>query len=405
VNPTGSSEQGVGWAWAVQASRHHEVWVLTNTAPEDAVAQELQARPNPNLHFVFHRGPKEHVLRSLGRKFHLFYYPAYLSWQASAIGAARKLHAEVGFEVAQHLTWASCRFPSALAWLDVPFIWGPVGGGETAPRSTYASLGVRPALGEVARETSNWLTRLDPFVRHTATRATRILTTTEETKALLPAGSASKAEVYPAIGLRLRDIDQELAGAPEAPAPATGEARLLFVGRLVSWKGCMFAIRSVAELARSGTRARLTVVGVGPELSALQALARDLGVESQVDFMGSVPHTKVLALFRTHDVFLFPSLHDSGGIAVLEAMYLGLPVVCLDLGGPAVSVGDAGIKVPCHDAQQIVEALAVGVQRLLGDEVLRKDIVARARARVVELYDWDSKAEYISNLYESVAKH
>jgi glycosyltransferase involved in cell wall biosynthesis len=146
-------------------------------------------------------------------------------------------------------------------------------------------------------------------------------------------------------------------------------------------------------------------VGVGPELSALRTLARDLGVEPQVEFMGSVPHDEVLALFQTHDVFLFPSLHDSGGIAVLEAMYLGLPVVCLDLGGPAVSVGDAGIRVPCEDAQQIVDGLAEGVRRLMSDEALRKDIVTRARARVVELYDWDSKAEYISDLYESVVKH
>jgi len=379
--------------------------VLTNTAPEDAIAKELQARPNPNLHFVFHRGPQEHALRSLGRKFHLFYYPAYLSWQASAIGAARKLHAEVGFDVAQHLTWASCRFPSALAWLDVPFIWGPVGGGETAPRSAYASLGLRPALGEVARETSNWLTRLDPFVGHTATQATRILTTTEETKALLPASSASKAAVYPAIGLRLRDIDKELAGIGESQEPVISGTRLLFVGRLVSWKGCEFAIRAIAELVRWSTQCRLTVVGVGPELAALRALARDLGVDSQVDFRGPVPHTEVLALMQTHEVFLFPSLHDSGGIAVLEAMYLGLPVVCLDLGGPAVSVGNAGIKVPCQDAQQIVGGLAEGVRMLLSDEALRKDLVARARARVVDLYDWDSKAEYISSLYESVARH
>jgi glycosyltransferase involved in cell wall biosynthesis len=147
------------------------------------------------------------------------------------------------------------------------------------------------------------------------------------------------------------------------------------------------------------------VVGVGPELSALQILARDLGVDSKVDFLGAVPHKRVLALFRDHDVFLFPSLHDSGGIAVLEAMYLGLPVVCLDLGGPAVSVGDAGIKVPCHNARQVVEGLADAVRRLLSDVALRKTLVARARARVIEVYDWDSKAQYISDLYESVARH
>jgi len=405
VSPTGNSEKAVGWNWAIQASRYYDVWVLTTTEHRETILKELRDRPRPSLHFVFHRGPKEGFLRSLGRRKHVFFYAEYLLWQLSAIQAARELHLAVGFDVAHHLTWATCRFPSALAWLDVPFIWGPVGGGEAAPSSTYDLLNKRGILGEIAREISNWVTRFEPLVKHTGARAARILATTRETMEKLPRDHTSKAEVYPAIGLSASDIDRELENHLDLRTDSCDHdsARLLFVGRLLSWKGCDLAIRAVAHLKQSGVKTSLTVVGDGPERNVLRFLSHKLGVESQVDFLGEMPRAEVLNLYRNHDVFLFPSRHDSGGIAVLEAMYLCLPVVCLDLGGPAASVGDAGIKVQPNDTQQIVRDLAKAVERLRCDDGMRQSLTERARARVIELYDWDAKGEHIRQMYESIA--
>jgi glycosyltransferase involved in cell wall biosynthesis len=398
AHPRGSSEQGVGWNWSAQAARSHDVWVLTNRFHEADIRRELEEHPNPHLHFVFHSVPKEPTIWSAARKFHPVYYPAYLLWQATALDHARKLHEEIGFDVTQHLTWASHRFPSLLAWLDAPFIWGPIGGGESAPANLYRSLGARLALGELTRDTSNWLVRVDPTVRHTANRATRILTTSQETAAMLPGEAAQKAEIYPAIGLRLGDLDKEIERT--TPAEHTKEARLLFVGRLVAWKGCQFALEALAKLAAAGRKATLTVVGMGPELKHLQARASELGIAEQVDFRGNLPHEQVLQLCLSHDVFVFPSLHDSGGQAVLEAMYLGLPVICLDLGGPALSVGDTGIRVACHSVEQVVEDLADGIETILGNPALRSEMIGGARDRVIQMYDWDHKAEFIGQLYE-----
>ncbi len=400
AHPRGSSETGVGWNWSFQASRSHEVWVLTNRFHEADIRQELIDRPNPNLHFVFHSVPKEPLVWASARKFHPVYYPAYLLWQATALKQARQLHKEIGFDVTQHLTWASHRFPSFLAWLDAPFMWGPIGGGENAPTKLYRSLGPRFAVGELIRDTSNWMVRFDPAVRHTAGKASKILTTSRETKSMLPADSASKAEIYPAIGLRLGDLDKEIDLA--APPEHGKGARLLFVGRLVSWKGCRFAIEALAKLIAGGRKASLTVVGTGPELQHLKALASDLAVAEHVHFRGNMPHEQVLQLCLSHDIFVFPSLHDSGGQAVLEAMYLGLPVVCLDLGGPAISVGDSGIRVACLSVDQIVEDLAAGVETILSNATLRNEMIEGARDRVIQMYDWDHKAEHIGRLYESI---
>jgi glycosyltransferase involved in cell wall biosynthesis len=289
--------------------------------------------------------------------------------------------------------------------MDVPFIWGPIGGGETAPSRLYPSLGVRPALGEIARDTSTYATRLDPLVRRTAGRAQRILATSRQTKQALPAGGPAKTDVYPAIGINPCELDVVYPeGIPPIIEPTrNGAGRLLFVGRLISWKGCSLAIRALERLVRQGMDVELTIVGDGPEEPRLRALARALCVEQRVTFTSRLPRQAVLHLCKTHDVFVFPSLHDSGGAAVLEAMYFGLPVVCLDLGGPAESVGETGVRIQPWSVNQMVEDIAKETAALLHDPARRKSMGKAARQRVLDHYDWDKKAAFIKELYERTA--
>jgi len=403
--PNAGSEAGVGWNWPLAASRHHEVWVLTNTFHQEEIEAEQRSNPNPNLHFVFQPSPAEQQVWKIARRFNPVYYPAYLTWQLASLRRARTLHQEVGFDVAHHLTWATNRFPSFLAWMDVPFIWGPIGGGETAPSRLYPSLGMRPALAEIARDTSTYATKLDPLVRYTAGRARRILTTSRQTKHALPGDATLKADVYPAIGIN----EDELVLNEECDVPPIVEptrhraARLLFVGRLISWKGCGLAIQSLERLVRQGIDAELTVVGGGPEEARLRALAAQLCVEERVTFTSNLPRKAVLHLYKTHEIFLFPSLHDSGGAAVLEAMYFAMPVICLDLGGPAESVGQAGIRIQACSVDQIVEDIAAETSALLDDPDRRCAIGEAARQRILDHYKWDKKATYIKELYESTA--
>jgi glycosyltransferase involved in cell wall biosynthesis len=403
--PGSGSEAGVGWNWPVAASKHHEVWVITNTFHQREIEDHLRTNPNPNLHFVFQPSPAEHQLWRAARKFNALYYPAYLSWQIASLKRARELHGEVGFDVAHHLNWATNRFPTFLAWMDVPFIWGPVRGGETAPSRLYRSLGLRPAIGEIARDTSTYATKLDPLVRRTADRAKRILATSHQTMEALPANSLPKTEVYPAIGINPAELEMLCCEDVTLPAEARMhcEARLLFVGRLISWKGCALAIRALEHLVSGGLDAQLTIVGGGPEEPALRKLAVELGVGERVTFTQNLPRKAVMQLYRTHHMLLFPSLHDSGGAAVLEAMYFGMPVICLDLGGPAQSVGDTGVRVAPCSVRQIVTDIAAEARRLIEDPKRRQTLGQAARQRVLDHYDWEKKGAYIKELYEHTA--
>jgi glycosyltransferase involved in cell wall biosynthesis len=97
----------------------------------------------------------------------------------------------------------------------------------------------------------------------------------------------------------------------------------------------------------------------------LRRLARELGVEDRIDFLGWVSRDKVSALMIESDVFLFPSLHDDAPFAVMEALGAGLPVACLEVGGPA-HLG--GVPVQAKGLDDTVTALAHLLPQLMGTE-------------------------------------
>ena len=115
-----------------------------------------------------------------------------------------------------------------------------------------------------------------------------------------------------------------------------------------------FAIRAMAEVRRTLPNASLMLIGTGPEEAWLRSLAKNLDLEDAIKFAGYVPsRQEVLDSLHTYTAFVFPSLHDSGGMVVLEALQAGLPVICLDLGGPGVIVNEScGVVISTIQADE-----------------------------------------------------
>jgi glycosyltransferase involved in cell wall biosynthesis len=128
----------------------------------------------------------------------------------------------------------------------------------------------------------------------------------------------------------------------------------------LAWKGLRLALAALRRPVAFGWR--LEVYGAGPERRRLEQLVSRWKLSDRVRFHGSRPREDVLAAFGSADVFVFPSLHDSAGWSVAEAMALGCPVLCLDTGGPPTLVGaEDGVVVPlCGD---VVGGLASGLDQ------------------------------------------
>ena len=391
--PGKGSEPAVGWNWARQLSQFHEVWLITRTNNRAVIEAALADEPLPDAHFVYFDLPAWMRRWKRGQRGVRLYY--YL-WQIGVYFVARKLHDEVRFDLIHHVTFVKYCAPSFLALLPAPFVWGPVGGGESAPRSFRRSFSVRGKIYEVMRDCARRLGELDPFVRWTARRAALALATTAETEKRLRALGCRKTLVYPQVGLPAKELRQLAA----IPVTQDNPFRIFSLGRLLHWKGFDLGLRAFARLEPSTPASEYWIIGDGPERKRLERLARKLDVAEKVVFWGAVPRDQALSKLADCDVLLHPSLHESGGWVCLEAMAAGRPVVCLDLGGPALQVTrETGIKVPADEPDTVVRGLATAMASLSQDRTLRQHMGNAARKSAREYFCWDQKGEQLNDLY------
>lgn len=394
--PDAGSERGNGWTWAQRLAQDHEVVVLTDRSFRSAIEERLATEPEPRLH-VEYVGSGLRGLRGLPR---LRYYGA---WQRLALARALQLERTAVFDVIHHVTFGAHRLPSYLWKLDAPFIWGPVGGGEGVSPLFYLPrwMGWRESLRELARALSNLLVRIDPRVRRTATNADVIAVTTDQTRDALPRSARVRAQVLPSTIVQWHTLE-ELASATPRPGPRSG-LRVVYAGRLLGWKGGGLALHAFAAYADRRPDAELHIYGDGRNRRWLERLATRLGVDGRVQFHGRVPRSELIRAYSDFNLFLFPSLHDSSGFVTIEAQAAGLPIVCLDTGGPGAQVpAAAGVKVTPRRPDQTVRDLVRGLDHLTDDDGAWWAASAAARAHALDPSSTPSIETMIARLYGPV---
>lgn len=297
------------------------------------------------------------------------------------------------FDIVHRVTPLSPTAPSSLARrcarAGVPFVVGPINGGIPWPQGFN---------GERRRE-KEWLSyvrgayKLLPGIRRTWSHAAAVVAGSRHTATELPAAAMAKTVYVPENAI-------DPARFADRSAPGRYDAlKLCFIGRLVPYKGPDIAIEAAADLLRAG-QASLTIVGDGPMMASLRHQVERLGVAHAVSFAGWVDHRDIPQLVGDRSVFLFPSIREFGGGAVIEAMALGLVPIVVDYGGPGEIVSsDSGFRLPLGDraalvaqARSLLSEIAAGAHDLAA-------IAARGRDRVERLYTWQRKATQLVEVY------
>ena len=393
--PDKGSEPGVGWSVAQEMAKYHDVWVITRANNRPTIEAAISHGLAQNLHFAFYDLPRRtRSWKRGGGGVQLYYY----LWQVGTYFVARNLHRQINFDLAHHVTFVKYWAPSFVSLLPIPFIWGPVGGGESAPKPFCCNFSSAGRRYEIKRRVAQWLGERDPFVRLTARRSVLALATTGDTGRRLEAIGAKTVWPFSQVGFSSEEIER--LGRRKAAVSTT--FRLISIGNLVHWKGFELGLRAFAHANHAD--AEYWIIGDGPERSRLESLAKILGVAQSVKFFAEVPRDEALGKLAQCHVLVHPSLHDSGGFVCLEAMALGKPVICLDLGGPAVQVtGDTGFKVPACSPRQAVSDMALAMKRLANDQQLCASMGAAAQRRVVEHFSWSHKGKTLAMVYQAAA--
>jgi glycosyltransferase involved in cell wall biosynthesis len=396
--PGRGSEPGVGWNVVREIAKYHEVWVLTRPdESKEIIEAELDRNPIPNLHFVYFTLPFWQDSRCWGESGGMQTH--YYLWQIQAYFVARRLHAQIGFDVIHHVTFVKYSSPSFLSLLPVPFVWGPVGGGESAPKPFWRDFSPKAKLYEILRNSARTLGELDPFVYMTAQKSAAIAATTEDTAQRLSRMGIKNIQILPAIGL----TEAELNLLASYPLPDRSKIRFVSIGRLLHWKG--FHLGLLAFAAANLADAEYWLLGEGAEQKNLQLLVEQLGIAKQVKFWGRLSREDTLSKLKECHVLVHPSLHDSGGLVCMEAMATSRPVICLDLGGPASQVTEeTGFKIAAIDRDRTIGDIAEAMINLAKDSELRQRMGEAGRQLVREKHSWLSRGQQLAKLYEEIAK-
>ncbi len=173
---------------------------------------------------------------------------------------------------------------------------------------------------------------------------------------------------------------------------------ILYVGRLISFKGLTYLIKSVPLILAKNPEAYFLIVGNGPQKRDLIRLCRQLNIMAHFRFINNLTQEWVSRFMNCVDIFVYPTLRGQGmSNAVLEAMASKLPVVATNVGGlpEIISNGKNGLLVPSRD----VDRLASTISMLLSNESLCKKLGLKARKKAIERYCWSIITDKLLNVY------
>lgn len=395
-SPYKGSEPGVGWGFVAALAQHHDLWVIVEEEKFRADIERYLAE-NPefsqSVRFVFLKKQRNRFLRKLWPPSYYWYYRR---WHEAALGLARELHREVGFDLAHQLTMVGFREPGYLWQLGIPFVWGPVGGMGLFPWSFMPIVGGYGALYYCAYNLFNACQMHFSSRPRLAARAAGagLIAATPENRYGARKFWGCSSVVITEVGLP-REPLRHIAGRKE------GEAlRLVWTGLHIPRKALNLALHALS-LVSPKVSWRLDILGTGEQTSVWRRLTVRLGVADRCYFHGWIERDQALAVMQNAHVMLITSLRDLTSTVTVEALALGVPIICLDHCGFSEVVDDScGIKVPLTSIEQTVADFSRAVESLGRDELRRRQLANGALIRA-QRFAWVEKARLVDEIYRA----
>ncbi len=399
-SPYDGSERSVGWNWVQELDKYHEVTALVCHVYQKDIEDYLNKHPGAlnNTRFIYVDVP--YTSWHIGYRLERLYY---ILWQRAAAKRAQRLAEQETFDLVHHITYVTCILPTYMHKIGLPFLYGPVSGGENTPAIIQYPVSSRDRMVEMIRSISQIFFRLTPNYTRAMKCAALILTTTEETQAIIPAKYQNKTKLFQAIGL----TEDMLMPAPRRKPART--PRFLMAGRMLYWKGYLLGIQAFMRALERGCTAELTILSDTENNPRQQAYLEDMKamcgehLEKEIQFVSRVEHSRMREFYDGFDVLLNCSLRDSGCFVVMEAMSRGLPVICVDTGGPKVNTtAETAIKISPAPMEQMVEQIAEAICRLSEDGEKREKMGTAARRHAEEKFMIAGRTERMNDFYAQI---
>lgn len=388
--PLKGSEPGVGWNWVLQMAKHNRLHVITRANNQEVIEAHLPDDLKHQIIFHYYDTPK-FIKKMKNKAKGLYFY--YFCWQLGIIPLVRKILKSEKFDYTMHLTFGSMWMPTFLPIFNIPFVWGPVGGGDCEPKSFLKVLSVKQRLIQSARYLMNTLSILNPFIFFPSFRARVILARTPNSATVIPKIFRYKTKVVLETAMESEIFKYKKQDCVDSPI------KLITTGRLLPNKNIITAVRSLKYIPKE-YKLSLTIVGNGYQKDKIENEIKQCGLEDRVNIVPEIPRQKVLKLVEESDIFLFPSLREGGSWSLMEAMAIGLPVICLNWAGMAITTDDdCAIRLPVTNPEQMPKDMATAIIKLIDNPDLRKQMGEAGRKRIKDVFNWEAKGTFMEKLF------
>lgn len=391
-SPNMGSEPGMAWNWCINLAKHCELHIITEGEFRDKIETILPTLPQgKNMHFYYNPVSDE-IRKMCWNQGDWRFYKYYKEWQWKTYLMAKDICQKIHIDILHQLNMIGFREPGYLWKIpDIPFVWGPVDAKESFPTAYLEGASLKTKLFmQLKNAITKWQLQHAKRVRLAVKRASYVVSASSNSQWAFKKYFQIESPLLNETGCYIQDH-------PIIDKSKKEYLDVLWVGKFDFRKQLSIALRSIAETKNA--HIKLHIVGGGNSLS-YQALAKELGIESQCKWYGAIPHGEVQRVMQESDVFFFTSVAEGTPHVVLEAIGNNLPVICFNTCGQGDSVNEKiGRKIELSTPKISIQDFAKILNTLENNRHLLKEMAENCKERQREL-SWDKKVLQMVEFYK-----
>lgn len=391
INPFHGSEDGIGWNWLINVCKNFNspedrIWVITKKFNEKDTRAGIEKAGLKNVELIIVDVPA--ALNWFREKHSVFHHMYYILWQRVAYSWVK--NSGIKFDIIHHVTMGDFRIPGYMyKFKDAYTIFGPVGGGQSTPKSLKCY--ERSRLVEKFRETINKICSVSPVYGSKIKKFNAVYAINKETANFISKAMGKPCDILIEMALpknlyRL-NIEEKVPNNP---------VKIIFVGRLIEKKGIMLLL-DIAKKMSNNFDFILEIYGDGPLFGKAQNFIENYSLSDKIKLCGSVEHSKISSVYKNADIFVLPSLRETSGNVSLEAMAHKLPIVALNMSVYSeFSKHNCGLFIDtAQSREKIIDDFAKAIEKLVKEPALRAEFGQNGCEYVNRELNWDRKFDTV----------
>lgn len=402
LSPTRGSEYSVAWNYVTEMSKDNQLVILYGSSGDhmgDISEMEgyFKNKPLKNVRFVSIKPSlltnSLNILNKKGILPYTFYF-AYHFWHKQVYKVAVDLVKKERFDLIHYLNPIGYREPGFLWKIDLPYIWGPIGGANNVSTKLIKALPFQGKMKLILRALINSLQLRYKKSLHKALESTDLLlTATTENQKLFKKIHNKESDYLPENGIK-EDIKIQ-----SKKFSNQNIKHFVWIGSIEARKALIILLKALC-LIEDKSKFIIDIIGDGPMKIELQSYAEKKGINGCIIWHGNIPRKEVLSLLSNSYLNIITSVSEGNPTTIWEAMSVGVPTITLDHCGMHDTVcSNCGVKIKLNSYNQVVNSFAEEIEKLIQNPDKLKELSDGVK-ECSKNYMWDDRKDFFNQLYE-----